>query len=370
MSDDQPGWAAPGSADPGRQEQTSTPGRPGDPARPDVPAPPSGYPPAGGSVPTYDHYRPGIVPLRPLTMSDIFGGATLAIRGNPAATLGLGLVSTLVFVVPATALGAVFASRVSGAFSSEEIPELGDLLGALGANFPSLAAAFAVFLMSAFTAHVIGEGVLGRKTSLAQTWQSTKGRLWAVVGSAVLIMLLVGLTALLCLGGPLALLVYGAAQQDDTSLALGVLLLLGGILAVIAGALFVGTRFSFVASAIVLERLGVRGGFKRSWRLTAGSAFWRILGIRLLVGLLVVIVSAILSVPITQGFQLGMGAGDVGFSGRIVGMVFAGALSTVVTGALTTPFSAGTDTLLYIDQRMRREGLDTQLVTTARASGA
>ena len=45
-------------------------------------------------------------------------------------------------------------------------------------------------------------------------------------------------------------------------------------------------------------------------------------------------------------------------------------VSALITGALTTPFTAGVDALLYVDQRIRREGFDVQLITAAQADAA
>ena len=42
----------------------------------------------------------------------------------------------------------------------------------------------------------------------------------------------------------------------------------------------------------------------------------------------------------------------------------------LLTGAQTTPFSAGVDALLYVDGRMRREGLDIQLIQSAQGAAA
>ena len=37
-------------------------------------------------------------------------------------------------------------------------------------------------------------------------------------------------------------------------------------------------------------------------------------------------------------------------------------VSGLIAASLTTPFTAGVDALLYVDQRIRREGLDVQLI--------
>ena len=43
--------------------------------------------------------KPGVIPLRPLSLSDIFNGAFAYIRTNPKATLGL---TTIVVIAPSS----------------------------------------------------------------------------------------------------------------------------------------------------------------------------------------------------------------------------------------------------------------------------
>ncbi len=58
--------------------------------------------------------KPGVVPLRPLGLSDMFNGAVAYIRANPKATLGL----TTIVVVTAQLLALVF-SLLPFAFTSD-----------------------------------------------------------------------------------------------------------------------------------------------------------------------------------------------------------------------------------------------------------
>ena len=44
-------------------------------------------------------------------------------------------------------------------------------------------------------------------------------------------------------------------------------------------------------------------------------------------------------------------------------------LASLISGAITTPFTAGVDALMAIDQRIRREGLDVQLIHAAQRGG-
>lgn len=377
MSDDNGQWAAPGR--PGRDGSSASGGEPPPPFGDAGVAPPPGpvHPQWAPAVPVftpsmYADYRPGIVPLRPLLVSDILGGVTTAIRGNPAATLGLGLVTTLVFAVPAAFIGAWLATWANSRFA-DRLPtdmtqgsDVSSLFGALGSYVPNIASSFAVLLMTAFMAQVIGQGVIGRKTSLGETWAATKGRLLQVIGSSLLLGVLLLSVLLLCLGAPVGLIIAAVGNNSgDGSVAGGVVGLLVGLLLSLVLVIFLSIRFGFSASAIVLERLGVIAGMRRSWRLTAGQPFWRILGIRLLVGLMTGIGAAILSYPITLGLSILLESTVDSASTRTVGTVFIAALASVITGTLTTPFSAGSSTLLYIDQRIRREALDVQLVQAA-----
>ena len=44
-------------------------------------------------------HQPGVVPLRPLTLGDIFGGALQTVRANPKATVGIAAVVTFGFML-------------------------------------------------------------------------------------------------------------------------------------------------------------------------------------------------------------------------------------------------------------------------------
>ncbi len=54
--------------------------------------------------------KPGVIPLRPLSLSDIFNGAVGYIRANPKATLGF----TTVVVVITEVLALHHAGRTAG----------------------------------------------------------------------------------------------------------------------------------------------------------------------------------------------------------------------------------------------------------------
>jgi hypothetical protein len=155
-------------------------------------------------------------------------------------------------------------------------------------------------------------------------------------------------------------------------------------LGAVAVAIWLATKLALVPSAIVLERLGIGAAMRRSWGLTRGF-FWKTLGVILLIGLIVYFVTQIITTPIALigGFvsllvnPTGLGASA---SDPSVGQVFLSELginvvSTVVSaviGAVLAVVQSSAVALIYVDLRMRKEGLDLRLIrfVEARQAGA
>jgi hypothetical protein len=343
-------WVAPGSVpapEPPRADPTAPPS--------DAVSPPYAAPP-----PVYAglEFRPGIIALRPLGLGDIYGAVTKAVRGNVAATMGLALITSLVCLIPFTALGAWVANQETLEFDSEEF----GLYGVVGSYLPTIGSLLATIALTGFLAYVIGQAVLGRKVGIGETWDGTKGRLPALAGAVVLTSVgAVAVTATI-LGAPIAL----AVSQGLTVLT-GTLIALAALLLVVTY-LFLWTRTAFVTSVIVLEGRGAFTAFARSWRLTSGTPFWRILGIRFLTAIIVSTVAQVIVIPIALFGVIGVIALG-GESQIFMWQAILGGISGLVSAVITTPFSAGVDALLTVDQRIRREGLDVQLIHTAQHGG-
>ena len=365
-------WVAPGSApppEPAHPDPTAPPSDAVTPPRytappPGYPVPPAGYAaphqPAGPRPPAYAglEFRPGIIPLRPLGLGDIYGAVTKAVRGNVAATMGLALLTALACLIPFTALGAWVANQETLELDSEEF----GLYGTIGSSLPTVGSLLASIALTGFLAYVIGQAVLGRKVGIGETWDGTKRRLPALAGAVVLT--LVGAVAVIAaiLGVPIAL----AVSQGFNGLT--VMLLVLAVLLLVVAYLFLWTRTAFVTSVIVLEGRGAFNAFARSWRLTSGTPFWRILGIRLLTSIIVSTVAQVIVFPIALFGVFGIIALG-GESQIFMWQAVLGGISGVISAVITTPFSAGVDALLTVDQRIRREGLDVQLIHTAQHGG-
>ncbi len=381
------GWVAPGSAAaaPGPQ---AAPGAPPGWAPPTGAAPaPGGLPPGGPALPgpppgaasggrpapwASVDFRPGVVPLRALTLSDIFGGVMGTIRGNPAASIGLAFLVNLAILLPFTALGTALASVTAPDLGADADPFAEDsspgLAGAM-TYLPAMAPTLVTGVLATFMAVLVLHAVAGRTRTMGQVWAEARGR----VIPATVAVVLIGLAPLV----PVALvflpfiLVVGLAE-GGVAVGLGIVFFLLGLLGALAIYLWWSTRMAFATSAIAVERLGPIAGMRRSWALTAGRPFWRVLGIRLLANLAVSTVTQIIAIPLVLLLVVVVVVVALGdhpeqaFAAQtaVMGLVM------LVLSSLTTPVLAGVDALLYVDQRIRREGFDVDLIRQTSDPGA
>lgn len=269
--------------------------------------------------------RPGVVPLRPLGVAEILDGAVTTMRRYPRPTFAL---SAALAAVSGLAALADEAVRAAGA-APASLPSLASFL------LSTVVSLAATVLLSGALAAVLAEGVLGRPATTGQVWRRLRPRLAGLVG----------------LG------------------ALSAALVLLGLLAFVVGSLVVGVFILLAGPAYVLEGQSVTGALRRSVRLVRGG-WWRVFGTFLLISVLTGLVGALLLLPLGlagAGFAVVGGASEGALaSGASLGVVLASTLLTV----LLAPVSAYVVALLYVDQRMRREGLDLQLAQAAHAPGA
>ena len=114
--------------------------------------------------------KPGIIPLRPLTLTDILNGAVTYIRANPKATLGL----TTVVVVIAQIIGLILqvgplaATGELGVLRGEEA----STAAALGSFASGLASAITTLLssilLSGMLTVIVGRAVFGARSPSAR----------------------------------------------------------------------------------------------------------------------------------------------------------------------------------------------------------
>jgi hypothetical protein len=332
----------------------TTPGSPPAPDGPQWTAPPAygNQAPWAATDPTWAMApQPGVIPLRPLGLGEILDGAIKIIRRYPRPTLGLSAAIALVVTV----INVLFVLLLDGGSRPTFADNSGDGSGTTlnNTNLSGAPGTIVTFLaglvLTGVLVAVVGKAVLGQPAALGEIWQSVKGRLWALLGLS----LLTGLILSLPIGVGIAIgLLTG-------SVGLTVLLgLIGGV-----GSVYLYVRLSLAAPTLVLEKAGVTTALRRSGVLVKG-AWWRTLGILLLSSIIVGFVTAIVTVPVAV-IALVASGGDSGNGLQILTHVLTGLLSVFIA-----PFGAGVRAMVYVDRRMRAEGLDVALQAAATAPPA
>ncbi len=362
-------WAAPGQRDPSPGPTWVPPGH--SDGGPPVSGPPTAGPPAYGAQHPHPAAttRPGLIALRPLNMSEILNGAFNYIRRNAKTVLGLSfIVIAISSLVSAVGLGGYFADY--GAWLGEILndPAAADV-DTLPVAPWSLVTMYGGVLFSyigdivltGLLAAVIGLAVLGTRLTMREAVRAVRSRMAAVFGVAgLLFLLMLGFTALVAaaIGGALAV---GYLLGVIFGVVVGVIGLAG---AVVLG-VWVWVRTSMAMPITVLERVGPARALVRSWRLTQRS-WWRVFGLLLLAMFIASVVANLVTTPFA-------------FAGMLLPLLSPGAfwvyvattaislVATVLTGVLSSPFVVGVTSLLYVDLRMRREGLDLKLQAAAQS---
>ena len=361
----QPPWGPqPGPAQPTWGGQTAWGPPPGGP-------PVWGAPPHNtyGAPPPYQQPRyvappkPGIIPLRPLMFGEILDGSFQAIRRNAKAMLGAALLAqTLAAVLTAvlTAFSATSAASLEtwaeGLTEQDLVPVV--LTFASGVVLVSVLTVFLSAVLQGAMVVPVARSVLNRPTGFRQMWSLARSRAGA----------LIRLAALLVSGGLLVALLFVALAVLLVSTVGGVGALILIPLGLVCFVLYVWIYIKLMVApaAVVVEELGALDGMRRSWELTRNS-WWRLLGITLVVGIMVGIIAQIVTIPVTllSGFYTGVVSPHGGAEQAVTAAVVAGvatAIVTAVVAAVGFAFQTSVMALLYLDLRMRRDGLDIALL--------
>jgi hypothetical protein len=363
-----PGGPAPGGPAPSAGGAGDWQAPPGWGGPPDWQAPPGWGGPADPRGPSdawgspAPEVRPGVVPLRPLGLGELLDGAVGVVRRYPRPTLGLSAIVALV----QTLLGIVlvltaFEPLLTFDPASLETGDTAELQTALGALFAGGTATLLLALVSgavltgSLTA-VVGKAVLGQPIGLGGAWAQVRPLLARLVGlSLAVVALVVAVVVAGIVAGTLVIALGGAALA-----LVGVPLILGSLLL----AVWLYTRLSLAPCVLVLERSGIRSALRRSGELVKGD-WWRVFGILLLTFVIAQFVSQVVQVPFLlfgDGPLAGLDpdAEPAGTGALVVAAVGAGIATTIVA-----PFTSAVRALLYVDRRMRAEGLDVALAAAA-----
>ncbi|MGN8049749.1 glycerophosphoryl diester phosphodiesterase membrane domain-containing protein [Curtobacterium sp. 22159] len=317
-----------------------------------------------------------MIPLRPLGLGDVLGGAFTVFRRNARVLLlwsvllsgVLGLLSTLVRTFGQQALQSRMISAFdAGSGSDSVLAGSFTLWVLLSTGLPFLATLARGFLVAPVAADT-GQRVLGRRATFRGLWALLAGRRWSVVAwillqlaagvvvASVFVLVLIGLVA--------------ASSQDGSGLGTVVAVVVAMVLGFVVVLVWLGTKFAFTVPTIALEGRPVFAAAAQSWRLTRG-AFWRTFGIVLLVNVVFGFAVSIASFPLTIGAVLlsgvfdplgQTGAGSGAGAGGVVAIIV-GSLLAMAVQCITDVLSASILTFLTIDRRIRTEALDQRIAS-------
>jgi hypothetical protein len=326
------------------------PGQPGQPPyqQPPYQQPYWGVPPYFGAQPGYGYPPPpqpllpirqyswggpapvpGVVPMRPLALAEVLDGSYAIIREYPGVTLGLAAIVVTItqlvaFVVSLLNRNDAAAQGLDAVFHAfGPLPMLSLVISSTG-----------VLVLAGMLAPVVGDAVLGRRSTISGTWAKVRPRFW--------VLLLAGFV--------------GSVVQWA-----------GFLMCLLPGA-FIWGAWSFLSPVVVLERAGLGTGIKRSWRLAVPDWF-RVFGIRALAVIIGAVIQAIVVIPVTIAV-FGSLNGDFSRGSLGIGRLAILAAGGIVAGTITAPFTSGVLALLYLDRRMRTEALDVTLAQAAAAGTA
>jgi hypothetical protein len=354
----------PGGPAPEPVPQYAAPGR-AEPGRPAPPLPPGPLPPGPGHPGQLfgAAHKPGAIPLRPLSLGDIYDAAFKIIRVNPKATVGSAvLVTAIAMAVPVLlTAGLTFAVDLSldpGA-TDYSTGELVGLVGAIGSLLVgALLQSIGLVLVTGMIAHVVSASAVGQRLSIGEAWARTRGKRWRLLGLTLLLTLM----TLVILAAYVALwVVLDARGLAAAPLAIGVVVSLPFF---VAGLFWFWIRVYYLpVPALMLEDVGILGAIGRGYRLTSRS-FWRTFGIALLTVILAQVAAGVLSVPISLVGQVGVLAGATSQYAVLI-LVLTQAVTSVITAAFVAPFTGAVTSVQYVDQRIRKEAYDVELMSRA-----
>ncbi len=346
-----PGYPPPGYPPPGYQGYPP-PGYQG--------YPPPGYrgyfPPGYGYPVAAPVITPGVIPLRPLTLTDILNGAFAYIRTNPKATLGL----TTIVVVIAQLIGLVLQVGPLAAIGElsvlrgEQASRAAEISSSASGIASTLTTLVSSIVLSGMLTVIVGRAVFGAGISISEAWQRVRGRLLPLVGYMLLWLLAIVVAVFVVV----VVIVAVASLSGVVAFVIAIPLILG-LIALLG---YLWTALSFAPPLIVLERLGIFSAIKRSVRLVRGD-FWRVLGIRLLATLVAAVVAVAVSIPFSITGQILL-LNSESVTTTLIALALV-AIGSAVGQIITAPFSAGAVVLLYTDRRIRAEAFDLVLQTGA-----
>ena len=300
--------------------------------------------------------------LRPLSISELLDKTFHLYRNNFWVFVGIAAIPQLfVLALQVSSSGLLYAGSPLG-FSFMAI-------------FAGIASWFAIQISQAASIVAVSNLHLERPVSVSAAYSSVKPSLprvlwiaFAIIAIPILIAIVVVVVlAAIIIPILLATKAMGTGGIDNVTL----IRMVGGITAIVALLVFlIGIRWwiawALAIPATVLEGGGLRSTLRRSKDLTNGAR-GRIVLVVLIIGALAWVIASMVQLPLLllTGFQALKNPDNVGPLTHTIQAV-GGFVSASLVGSLATIAL----TLIYYDQRVRKEGFDLQLMMATLEPGS
>ncbi|MEV7631278.1 hypothetical protein AB0N64_02595 [Microbacterium sp. NPDC089318] len=313
------------------------------------------------------------IPLHPMTFGTILGRSFSALRHNPkvlfgfavAVQFGITAIAVVVVVLVAGFAAARIASVPAGSPDQGPIIAGTIALSILVGVVLTLASVAFTSIVQGLVAADVSYAALGRKAPLRALWSRVRPAFWRLFAYA----LLQGVAALLWMlaigGAAVAIMAGGDFADGSIGVAIGLVVLL--VLASIPLVVWLSTKLLVVPAALVLERATLGTALVRSWRLIRGR-FWPALGVMFLIGAIMGLAAQVVSVPgsivsgVIGGVMAPTGSTDESEVIGIIALTVLPQILVLAVQAITLVVQGTGATLVYLDSRMRYEGLDQTLI--------
>lgn len=213
-------------------------------------------------------------------------------------------------------------------------------------------------ITQAATIYAVSRVHLGRPVTITEAYRSLSGRIGRILLVFILVALIViGVSLVIIIVATLlaSLVFIGAGSQGTAGMILGGLFALGVTVIAALLAVTVYVRYSLAVQACVVENITARQSLKRSAFLSKGSR-----------GRILTVLTVFFVLNLIIGYALLLSTRWIGVvTGQAIITTVITYLTSFASGALTGPLATIALSLVYFDERVRKEAFDLQLMMSA-----
>lgn len=205
---------------------------------------------------------------------------------------------------------------------------------------------------------------LGYQTSIAESYKLIRPNTGTILGLVILVFLAVAgvvFAAVLLILVPVGFIQLTGGRQPLVSGIVTALAVIVIVPAAIVLAFYLSAKFSLAVPACVVEHLNASHSIRRSWNLARGSTL-RLILVNFLAAIIAFAIGAVLSIPYFVGVAMFAARKD---PGALLPFVMWQYVADFLGRSIAFPIATIAVSLIYYDERVRKEAFDLQLMMEA-----